>query len=66
MANHNFQAGGLLLFPMHSMYCSLDNKSPNNRIRWTLDAGRWTRIISLNLNRLTKGGLAAIQSPTDR
>jgi hypothetical protein len=37
MANHNFQAGGLLLFPMHSMYCSLDNKSPNNRIRWTLD-----------------------------
>ena len=33
----DFEAGDLLLFTMHTMHCSLDNESPNNRIRLTLD-----------------------------
>ncbi len=33
----DFRAGDLLLFSMHTMHCSLDNKSPDNRIRLTLD-----------------------------
>ena len=33
----DFKAGDLLLFTMHTMHCSLDNKSPDNRIRLSVD-----------------------------
>ena len=33
----DFQAGDLLIFTMHTMHCSLDNQSPNNRIRLSID-----------------------------
>jgi hypothetical protein len=33
----DFKAGDLLLFTMHTMHCSLDNKSPENRIRLSVD-----------------------------
>ena len=29
--------GDLVVFSMHTMHCSLDNNSPNNRIRLSLD-----------------------------
>ena len=33
----DFKAGDLLLFTMHTMHCSLDNNSPDNRIRLSVD-----------------------------
>jgi ectoine hydroxylase-related dioxygenase (phytanoyl-CoA dioxygenase family) len=33
----DFQAGDMLVFTMFSMHCSLDNRSPENRIRLTSD-----------------------------
>jgi len=33
----DFQAGDVLIFTMHTMHCSLDNQSPNNRIRLSID-----------------------------
>ena len=33
----DFEAGDLLIFSMHTMHCSLDNRWPDNRIRLTLD-----------------------------
>jgi ectoine hydroxylase-related dioxygenase (phytanoyl-CoA dioxygenase family) len=33
-----FQAGDLLLFTMFTMHCSLDNRSPENRIRLSTDS----------------------------
>jgi ectoine hydroxylase-related dioxygenase (phytanoyl-CoA dioxygenase family) len=34
----DFQAGDLLVFGMFMLHCSLDNKSPENRIRLSVDA----------------------------
>ena len=33
----DFKMGDLIVFSMHTMHCSLDNKSTNNRIRLSLD-----------------------------
>ena len=33
----DFEMGDLVVFSMHTMHCSLDNNSPNNRIRLSLD-----------------------------